>query len=260
MKYLKFAILLLTYGTVFGQSEHSTSYLFKECLENSLVFRVEPKSIQEFVGPDFPLFLDDGKAVVAIIVQDCSQYWVDGVNLGTNQHAHVWVRLEDENEILPVIGAEKTLPTMNWFSLSAASTNPRDYEARKKSLTSPENIKNITLEISGDNRGGKVVYSDELSYSWKVSSEKSDAGLASIIDSASIVGINHIVYLKSDNGKIVIKRIQAISNMAGPYEGILNVSGGTDPSKLILGGDYPILVYSFSPIWVRENLGETPKN
>jgi hypothetical protein len=252
-------LTVLSVGNGAAQSEDQRNFLFKQCNEYALGLRVDPGPIQEYVGPDFPLVLEDGKAKVGIVVQDCSQYWVDGENLGPNKHAHVWVQIEGPQDIRPVVGAELTLPTMTWFSLSAGSTNPKDREARKKSGTSPTPIKEVLLEFSELNRGGKVVFADGLAYSWKVSSERFDAGLGQIIGSAHLVGLNHIVYTRNSSGRVVIKRIQALANMrAGPNKGMLNVVGGTDPSRLINSGTYPIAVYTFLPVWAQVTLGEEP--
>jgi predicted ester cyclase len=244
-----------------AQSEDRRNFLFKQCDEHALGFRADPQPFQEFVGPEFTLALEDGKARIAIIIQDCSQYWVDGINLGDNRHAHVWVQLEGPQDVQPVVGAERTLPTMTWFSLSAGSTNARDFDARKKSGTSPTLIDEIVLNLSGTEQGGSVTFAEELSYSWTVSSELTDGGLAAEISSVRLLGVNHIVYVRDSSGELVIKRIQALCNVApSPKKGILNVLGGTDPGRLISSGTYPVLVYTFLPLWARVNLGEEPSN
>jgi hypothetical protein len=245
--------------TAASRSEYQRNFLYKQCNEDVLGFRVNPGPIQHYIGNEFPLLLDDGKAVVCIIIQDCSQYWVDGQDLGPNKHAHVLVQIEGPRDIKPVVGAEVTLPTMTWFSLSTGSTNPRDFEARKKSGTSPTPIEDVVLDLSDANRGGRVTFADGLAYSWTVSSEKSHAGLAPMISSARLVGVNQVIYVKSSSGRVVIKRPQALANVAGgPCKGLLNVIGGTDPSRLIGSGTYPILVHTFLPVWVQETLGEEP--
>ena len=254
-------MMCLTFGLVSAQSaarsEDRRNFLFKQCNEDVLALRVDPAPIQEFVGPEFTLALEDGKAKVAIIVQDCSQYWIDGENLGATRHAHVWVEIEGPRDVRPVVGAQLTLPTMTWFSLSAGSTNPRDHEARKKSGTSPDPIEEVVLDLSESQRGGRVVFDDGLSYSWEASSEKSDAGLAAAISSARLVGVNHIIYVRDSSGKLVVKRVQALVNLAaGPNKGMLHVTGGTYPSRLIGSGEYPVLVYTFLPVWAQATLGE----
>lgn len=239
-----------------AQSEDARNFLFKQCNEQLVALRVDPAPIQEFVGPEFTLALEDGKATVAIVVQDCSQYWIDGKNLGTTQHAHVWVQVEGPRDVRPVVGARLTLPTMTWFSLSAGSTNPRDREARKKSGTAPDLIEEVALDFSESQRGGSVTFAEGLSYSWKASSEKADAGLAAEVSSARLVGVNHIVYVRDDSGKLVIKRVQALCNVVAPHKGTLDVAGGTDPSRLVGTGTYPVTVRAILPIWARATLGE----
>jgi len=263
MKTLMFIpALILTVFSVGGgsaQSDDRRNFLFKQCDEYVLGLRLDPEPLREYVGPKFPLTLQDGKALVAIIVQDCSQYWIDGENLGPNKMAHVWVQIEGPKNIRPVVGAELTVPTMTWFNLSAGSTNPRDSEARKKSGTSPTRIEDVVLELSEPNRGGKVDFADGLAYSWKVSSERADAPLGRMIGSARVVGVNHVVYDRNSDGRVVVKRIQGLVNVAGsPNKGMLNVVGGTDPSHVVGSGTYPIVVYTFLPVWARVTLGEAP--
>jgi predicted ester cyclase len=248
-------------GQTAAQSGSGKNFLFKQCNEHALGFRADPQPFQEFVGPEFTLAIEDGKARIAIIIQDCSQYWVDGINLGDNRHANVWVQLAGPQDVQPVVGAERTLPTMTWFSLSAGSTNARDFVARKKSGTSPTPIEEIILNLTGPEQGGAVTFADGLSYSWTVSSEKSDAGLSAEISDVRLLGVNHIVYVRDSSEELGIKRIQALCNIApSPNKGMLNVVGGTDPSRLISSETYPVLVYTFLPLWARANLGGEPSN
>ena len=239
--------------------EDQRNFEFKQCDEHVLGLLLDAEPVQEYLGPEFPLVVENGKVRVGIIIQDCSQYWIDGKNLGLNKHAHVLVEMEGPRDVRPVVGAEVTLPTMTWFSISAASTNPKDYEAREKSGTSPTLIEAIELKVLEPNRGGKVIFSDGLTYSWQVSSERFEGGLAQMLGTAQLVGVNHVVYTKAPSGKVVIKRIQVLVNATvAPNKGMLHVVGGTDPSRLIGSGTYPISVYTFLPVWVQATLGEQP--
>ena len=231
-----------------AQSKIEKNLEWKQCNEDALGLRADPAPIQKFVGSDFSLALENGKAMVVIIVQDCSQYWIDGKNLGRNKHVHVWARIEGPKDVRPVVGAAQTLATYSWFSLFAGSTNPRDWQARMASHTSPERIDSASLDPLGWPRGGKVTIKPGLSFSWSV---------PSATESASLMGINHDTYLRDNEGNIILKRIQALANqVAIPARGTLKVVGAAEPNKLIGAGEYPVLVYTFFPVWARVNLGD----
>lgn len=245
-----------------AQGQDPVNLLWKQCNEQALAVRLDPEPIQEVVGTDFPLALEEGKARVALIVQDCSQYWLDGKDLGPTQHAHVWVAIKGQQEVRTVVGAQRTLPTMTWFSLSAGSANPRGRELRERSRTSPDPIEKVSLNLNGQERGGSVSVGDGLSYSWNALSGQKPGRLLGMNASTGLVGVNHDVYVRGSDGRIVLKRIQALCNLvAGPSEGSLFVIGGTDPSKLIGTGTYQIQVLTFMPVWARVELGaELPRD
>lgn len=247
-------------GPVAGQSgvgvlpppdgEGEVAYLFKQCDEDAVGILLDPAPFRELVEPDFELLLDEGMARVALIVQDCSQYWVDGENLGSDQHANVWVEIEGAGDVRPVVGAERTMPTRTWFSVFHGSTNARGREARMASKTAPEPIEGVALDPPGAERGGRVSVSDGMSYSWRVTSVEPPFRL---------LGVNHDVYVRTAEGEIVFKRIQAIGNqVAGPHPGTLEVVRSTDPSGLVPAGTYPGLVFTFFPLWARVTAGDAP--
>ena len=151
---------------------------------------------------------------------------------------------------MPVAGAQQTMPTASWFSLSAGSTNPRGRKTRMASGTAPDPIEGASLDPPNSQRGGRVVVDADRTYSWKLTSEE---------PAVRMVGVNHHVYLKDSAGRIVFKRIQALGKLtAGPSEGTLEVVGGADPGSLIGTGTYPVSVYTFFPIWARATLGGIP--
>ena len=234
---------------VAAQSESATNYLWKQCNEDVLELHLDPEPFDEVLGSQFSMALEEGKARVLIIVQDCSQYWIDGEDLGPTQHAHVWVSIDGPQDVVTVVGAQHTLPTATWFSLSAGSNNPRDREARMASGTGPAPIDEVSLDRAASQRGGEVALSEDRGYSWETSPVARPAG---------VVGVNHVVYVRDPLSRTVVKRIQALGPVAGPSEGTLEVVGGIDPSRLIGTGTYPVSVYSFFPIWARATLGEMP--
>lgn len=245
---LSLGALLLSAGHVAAQQESAKNFVFKQCNQDVLAMRVDPETVQELVPPDLNLLLEEGRARVLIVVQDCSQFWIDGENIGPNQHNHVWVRVEGPEDVRPVVGAQETRPTMTWFSLFIGSTNPRDREVRKASGSVAEPIEGLSLDPLEWPREGRVTLGSGMSYSWRVSSAEPFRRL---------IGINHDIYERSDDGKLFLKRVQALANAAAaPSEGTLEVQGEVVPGELIGAGSYPVQVYTFFPVWARSTVGE----
>lgn len=249
-KFIAGTLLGLLYLTspVVAQSERSPSFEWKQCDEDVLGLRIDAAPVQEAVGSDHTLALENGKAVVAIMIQDCPQYWIDGTDLGPNQMVHVLARIEGPDDVRPVVGAHDTEPTMSWFGLFTGSTNPSDREARMASGTAPERIEFASLDSPGFPRGGRVIVGPDSSISWSIQSAP---------QAARLMGVNHDIYVKDGDGRTVLKRVQAIGNLvAVPSPGTLNVEGQAGLGGVIGPGRHPTMVYMLFPVWARAILGE----
>jgi hypothetical protein len=249
-----FAALLLTVllGTqTQAQSERPLKFLSKQCNEDAIELHLDPSPFQHFVGPEFSLVLEEGKARVLIIVHDCSQYWIDGEDLGRTQEIRVWVLIHGVEDVRDVVGAERTLPTRTWFTLFDGSTNPRVRAARTASGTAQAPIDGVFLDPPGPQRGGRVSLGRNVNYSWAVTSPATPL--------ARLVGLNHDVYARDPAGKVILNRVQALMHVsAGPSRGTLEVVGGTDAVPLISPGTYQVSVSTFFPMWSRATLGLSP--
>jgi len=233
-----------------AQSQRPLHFLSKQCNEDAVQVLVDPRPFQDFVGSEFPLKLEEGKARVVIVVHDCSQYWMDGEDVGPTQEVQVWVSIRGPEDVRPVVGAEQTLPTKTWFSLFSGSNNPRVRTAKTASGTAQAQIEGVLLDAPGRQRHGRVSLSKGLHYSWEVL----DATPLS-----RLVGVNNDVYVRDSAGNVVLNRIQVLLHMcAGPSKATLTVVGGTNPLPLISPGTYPALVTTFFPMWSRATLGLAP--
>ena len=112
-------------------------------------------AISRLGGSEFRLVLEEGKAHVLIVVQDCSEYWIDGENLGPTQEIHVWVMIDGPKDVRPVVGAQQTRPTMTWLSLFDGSTNRQAREVRMAAGSVQVPIEGISLDPPAPNRGGQ---------------------------------------------------------------------------------------------------------
>jgi hypothetical protein len=233
-----------------AQSQRALHFLSKQCNEDAVQVLMDPGPLRDFVGSEFPLKLEDGKARVVIVVHDCSQYWMDGEDVGPTQDVQIWVSIRGSEDVRPVIGAEQTLPTRTWFSLFSGSNNPRVRAAKTASGTAQAQIEGVHLDTPGPRRHGRVSLSEDLHYSWEVFDAK---------PLSRLVGVNHDVHVEGAAGNVVINRIQALLHLcAGPSQATLTVVGGKNPLPLISPGTYPALVTTFFPMWSRATLGAAP--
>lgn len=247
------ALLVLAAGSVDAgaESERPLHFLSKQCNEDALEMHLDPGPFQDRAGPGHSLALVEGKARVVIVVQDCSQYWIDGEDLGPAQDLHVWVSIRGAEEVRPVVGAERTQPTRTWLGLFYGSSNPRVRQARRAAGAAPAQVEGVFLAPPGPQRAGRVSVQGGLEYSWDVATPAAP--------SARLVGLNHDVHARNAAGDFVLNRIQALVRVAaGPSQGTMKIAGGEDPPGWIQPGIYPVWVSTFFPMWSRATLGLAP--
>ncbi len=226
-------------------------FSWRQCNENAVELRLDPRPFQDLVGPGFSLALVEGKARVLIIVHDCSQLWIDGQEVGPAQEVRVWISIRGLDDVRPVVGAEQTPPTRTWFSLLEGSSNPRVREAKVAGGITEIAVDSVFLEPPGPGRGGRAYLGDSLAFSWRVPSPAAP--------SARLLGLNHDVYRRDSTGSAVLNRIQALVHVsADPSPGTLEVVGHGGAVPLIGPGTYPVSVRMFFPMWSRATLGLSP--
>jgi hypothetical protein len=245
-------LVMLLLGTqARAQSQHSSNFLAKQCNEAAIELHLDPSLFQAIVGPEYSLVLDEGKARVLIVVQDCFEYWIDGEDCGPTQDVHVWVLIHGLEDVRPVVGAQQTLPTRTWFALFSGTSNPRVRKAKKVSGTVVSAIDSVSLDPPGPELAGRVSLERNLNYSWHVASPATP--------SVRLLGLNHDVYVRSSAGNVLLNRVQALVHVvAGTSQGTLRVVGESDLLPLIQPGTYPVSVRTFFPMWARTMLGLSP--
>jgi hypothetical protein len=227
--------------------ERPLQFMSKQCNEDAIRVRLAPQLFQRMVAPGVSLALEEGQALLLILAQDCSEYWIDGQNLGPTQEMHMWLSIEGAKGTRPVVGAEVTRVTMTWFRLFHGSTNPRARTARTVAGNVETAIEGVSLDVPGTKRGGRVLLTRNLTYSWRT---------VSAVPPARLVGINHDVLNKTSTGDIVLDRIQALVHaVASASQGTLEVTGDTAMLPWVRAGSYPISVNTFFPIWARGTFG-----
>ena len=234
-----------------AQAQRSLMFVSRQCNENALDLRLDPRPFQDFAGPGFSLTLVEGKARVVIVVHDCSQLWIDGKDLGRGQEVRIWVSIRGLDDVRPVVGAEQTPPTQTWFTLFEGSSNPRVREAKIASGIPETAIDSVVLAPPEPGRSGRVYLHGNLAFTWRVPSPAAP--------SARLLGLNHDVYRRDSTGTVMLTQIQALMHVsAAPSAGTLEVVGRAGAVPLISPGTYPVSVRMFYPMWSRATLGLSP--
>ena len=244
-------LILLPGHSAVAQSQRPLMYSVRQCDENAIELRLDPRPFEDFVGPGLPLALEDGQARVVIIAHDCSQYWIDGRDLGPAQDLRIWVAIRGLGDVRPVVGAERTLPTRTYFTLLEGSSNPRVREAKLASGASEATVDSVVLVPPGTHGEGRAYVRGDLALSWRVASPAPP--------SASLVGLNLDVYRRDSTGAMFLNRIQALMHVSSdPTPGTLDVAGRPGVVPLIRPGTYPASVRIFFPMWSRATQGLSP--
>jgi hypothetical protein len=234
-----------------AEAQRPLMFVSRQCNENALDLRLDPRPFQAYVSPGFSLALVEGKARVVIVVHDCSQLWIDGQDLGPGQEVRVWVSIRGLDDVRPVVGAEQTPPTQTWFTLFEGSSNSRVREAKVAAGTPEAAVDSVVLDPPEPGRSGLVYLNGNLAFAWRVPSPAAP--------SARLVGLNHDVYRRDSTGSVMLNRIQAVMHVStAPSPGTLEVVGRGDAVALISPGTYPVSVRMFFPMWSRATLGLSP--
>ncbi len=245
------ASIVLLGHTPEAQSQRPLMYSLRQCNENVVELRLDPRPFQDIVGPEFSLALEEGQARVVIIAHDCSQYWIDGQDLGLAHDLRIWVAIRGLEDLRPVVGAERTLPTRTYFTLLEGSSNPRVREAKIASGVFEASVDSIVLVSPGTPGEGRVYLSGNLALSWRVPSPAPP--------SARLVGLNLDVYRRDSTGTPVLNRIQALMHVSSePSPATLEVVGSQGVVPLIRSGTYSASVRLFFPMWSRATQNLSP--
>ncbi len=233
-----------------AQSDRALHFLAKQCNEDAVSVHLDPRPIQDVLGPRFSLKLEDGKARVTIVAHDCREYWMDGEDVGPTQEVQVWASVTGPEDVRPVMGTEQTAPTKTWWALFSGATNPRVRKAKTAAGTEQAEIEGVALDAPGRRRHGRISFAGGLRYAWDVQ----DAAPVS-----TLLGLNQEVFVRGADGRVALNRIQALLHRcAGPSRATLTIGGGANPVPVLASGTYPATVTTFFPMWSWATLGNAP--
>jgi len=253
IKHLIFSLSMALYAVVPIQAQNdqvtAKSFFWRQCTENVIMLYAEPRTFAEWVGTDFTVKLYDGKAWVMIVMQDCQDNYFDGEDIGPAKEVHMWVSVEnpDDNEVIPVFGARKTLNTMSWFYLFNGSTNSkaRDYYGKAGILSGP--IENLSMSLTSSQLNGQLAISPGMSLAWKAVPKE---------PVTNKIGVNFNIFSRDSIGNIVKSKVQALLMVKSWFApGTLEVAGAINPKKFINPGTYQVFINSYNPILIRAMLG-----
>lgn len=252
MKLMMALGLMILSGSFFAaQSQQTSMFVSRQCNENAIELLLDPGPFQDFLGSEFSLFLEEGKARVLIVVHDCSQIWLNGEEFGPAQEVRVWVAIHGSGDIRPVVGAEFTRPTQTWYSLYEGTSNPRILDAKTTKSITERQVDSLFLDPPGSQLGGRVYLNGNMQLSWQVP--------ISVVPSVSLVGVNHDVYRKDSTGAVFLNQIQVLLHVsANPSSGTLEIENSESLVPLLKPGTYPVTVRVFFPIWSRATCSLTP--
>jgi hypothetical protein len=224
-------------------------FFWRQCTENVIMLYLDPGPFEKLVGKDFTVKLNNGRAWVMIVIQDCRNNFFDGEDVGPAQEVHVWLSIEGarDNEILPVFGAEKTMNTMSWFYLFNGSTNPKARKYYGDSGILSEPVGKLSLGFTPSMLHGQMAITPAMGFAWKAVPKK---------PFADKIGVNFEIFRRDSLGNIVRSQVQALLLVKSWFApGTLEVKGGIGPDKLVGPGTYPVFINAYDPILVRALLG-----
>jgi hypothetical protein len=227
-------------------------FFWRQCTENVIMLYLDPEPFAKLAGKDFTLRLQDGRAWIMLVIQDCHNNYFDGDSVGPAQELHAWLAIEGsrDNEILPVFGADKTLNTMSWFYLFNGSSNPkaRAYYGRSGILSEP--IEKASINFTPSLLKGQLAIGPNMGFSWQAVPKAPPANK---------IGINFEIFGRDERGNMIRSQVQALLLVKSWFApGTLEVKGGIGPGKFVAPGTYQVFINSYNPILVRAMLGVEP--
>lgn len=164
-----------------------------ECVETVCFIPVDSITAQDLIPKEHKLYIEDGKAQIIFIVQNCSSAIWDENDISPLKKAHIWIRLYGQDTIAPVTGADRTLPTFFWWDYKDITTNKSLIEYTESTAWKVTSADSIEFSLT---KYGKIIENlngnDPTSMEW----------ITIPSDSSAPWGINHRVFGRNRNGKL----------------------------------------------------------
>ena len=91
------------------------------------MLQADPAPLQALAGPEHPLRLVNGRAIVGILIQRCPVWRINGHDIGPSDEIHVWTALEAPESFRPLEGVAHMMATQRWYAVykGARQSAPR---------------------------------------------------------------------------------------------------------------------------------------
>lgn len=164
-----------------------------ECVETVCFIPVDSNTVQDLIPNEYKLYIEDGKAQIIFIVQNCSSAIWDENDISPLKKAHIWIRLSGKDTITPVTGVDRTLPTFFWWDYKDKTTNKTLKEYTDPTAWEVTSVDSIEFTLT---KYGKIIENlngnDRTLMEWVTIPS----------DSSAPLGINHRVFGRNKNGKL----------------------------------------------------------
>jgi len=222
-------LLLIIVGCTSKNSENGTKISEKinvldlECVETACFIPVDSITARGLVPNEHRIYIEDGKAQIMFLSQNCETANWDGKEISPLRKAHVWIRLNGADTITPVPGVDKTWPTFYWWDYKGKTTNKSLVECAGSTAWNLNLVDSIEFSLA---KYGKIVEDhngkSQISLEW----------FTNPTEGSTPLGINHKVFGMNENGRLYAN----ISGIIRPVS-----SGGK--SRLKISADSPLSIF-----------------
>jgi len=222
-----FSLFLTIVGCTSNSSDKGTSEIINildlECVETACFIPVDSINARGLVPKEHSIYIEDGKAQIMFLAQDCKTANWDGKDISPLRKAHIWIRLNGSDTITPVPGVDKTWPTFFWWDYKGKTTNKLLKEYTKSTAWNVSSVDSIEFSLTKygrvvENHNGK----SHIILEW----------FTNPTEGAAPLGINHRVFGKNENGLLEAN----ISGIIRPIS-----SGGK--TRLKIDADSPLSIF-----------------
>lgn len=140
---------------------------------------------------------DKSRYQVALLAQSCERNSFDKNETGRTDELHFWLQVASSSPGPLVKGADIMLPSMHWFAVASATSNPDAGSYLKSFGFSPLKLEKIALR----SYGGSLAFPGGSRINWTIAGP--GKGLPR-------VGVRHVIFVAADGPDAVGHRVTAL--------------------------------------------------
>jgi hypothetical protein len=194
-----------------------------ECIETAFFIPVDTGIAKSLIPIEHNLFIEQGKAQILFIAQNCHTATWDENDISPMEKAHIWIRLNGQDTVSPVAGVDHTAPTYYWWDYSGFTTNNAFKEYANATGWKMEPVDSIEFNLKEYGKiVGQINGQSQVIFEW----------FTIPTNGSEPAGINHKVFGRNSDGKFIAD----ISGIIRPVS-----SGGE--TRLEINEDSPLSVF-----------------